>query len=1523
MAEDEDIQARIKSLDSSIAANKMHLNSDETTCRRTREYFEVNPSSFNRKELEDAHLLYKNRCKIIDQKYLEIMELAGEGTPKYKAAGGKAITFRTEAEDQLERTARALDRAPAAAAPLNQAPAGGGAQGVGAPRVRVNEALRPKILTRDNQPEELRSWIEKYKSYYSTSAMQLLPIADQHAYIYSVIDLNLETAIRGKMDAATPVFGVDDDDVSCISLLRGEFLLDYPLMIRRNEFFSLRQLPGQKFSAFMAELRRKGREADLNQLTVDQLMVFRLVSGTTDQKLKEKLLKMEDPTLQDVERESRAQEAAMSAMNAMKKQQPQQQHAQANQAQAPGKSKNSWQKSGQACFACGIKGHLKADCEKKASLHCNFCKKHGHAEKACRSKKNKEEKDKNGGAQGGGTRHQSRAASRATSRHPSRSPSRSPARSSYQRGRRSPRPSRSPSPGGRRTYAQVVASTRSASCSSSKPTPRLTVTFTHASGKSFEFRATPDTGAWRTIISEDVAKRYGIPIEEDKMKLIAANDTVMKVVGGVSLDAKCWAGKGVVKCLVTTDMTDDVLMSWHDLINMGILPPSFPGPHAAARSVSASAKLPSYNTKTKTTSSSCKKRKTADSLDAIKKDYADVLSNELDSKSMAGPPMHLYLRDDIDVKPSKVFTARQVPLHWKEDAEKIVNELLKNGIIERVEHPTEWISPGFFVPKDGGKGGLRLVTDFSKLNAFVKRPVHPFPSTRDILQSVRPDSRYFAKLDAVQGYFQIPLDRESADLTTFLLPMGRFRYLVAPMGMNASNDEYCFRTDPAVEGFEWAAKIVDDTLIQARTEAELLERIRLVLDRCRQLGITISLKKLSIGQEIKFAGHVISSEGVKPDGDKVKALSDFPAPLNITDLRSFIGLANQLGSFVPDLTHMMLRMRQLLKKGTAYQWLAEHQEEFEQVKKLLSSELLVKPFDVNLPTELLTDASRIYGLGYMLLQREEGGKPRIIKCGSCALTDCQRRYATIELECLAMQWAVSKCDHYLRGIKKFTIITDHKPLVGVYSKPLHEVDNTRLQRFREKMIPYTFDVSWNAGKDHQIADALSRAPIFQAEEDITQCVTHRVTCSITHDPSMDGLLEAAAVCDDYQHLVKAVKGDVCVKDLSVSHPAKEYQSIWDSLSLFEDGKGNHLVMLDCRQIVVPRQARQKVLELLHLPHAGQVKTKEAAKQLYFWPGMNSAIKNMVDTCVQCSELRSSFPKLPIQEKSEATAPMTHVGVDLFDFQGQDWLVMVDRYSGYPFTQRLRRTTTSDVTSVLNEWFMDWGYPSIIRSDGGPQFRSEFKKFCKDNAIEHELSSPYNPRSNGLAESAVKNVKYLLKKCSSDGSNFKKALLEWRNVPRADGISPSQLFLNRRQKTQLPMPRARMASDLEGQNMREVRKNSLQQNRVAHDKRAVPRAGFQVGTHVRLQDPHTRKWDIVGQIEDISVSGSYYVDIGKKTVRRNASYLRGIEATTDRPTNMREKPVLSPADIPAGIPSPPILRRSNRLKAKAKSVSFSL
>jgi hypothetical protein len=207
----------------------------------------------------------------------------------------------------------------------------------------------------------------------------------------------------------------------------------------------------------------------------------------------------------------------------------------------------------------------------------------------------------------------------------------------------------------------------------------------------------------------------------------------------------------------------------------------------------------------------------------------------------------------------------------------------------------------------------------------------------------------------------------------------------------------------------------------------------------------------------------------------------------LSALGGFLGLANQLGHFLPDLAHMTVNLRQLLKKEVNFLWLQQpHQEDFELICKILTSDLVVKPFDQKLKTKLLTDASKLKGLGYALLQRDENDYPRLVQCGSRSLSPAEKNYACIEIESLAIQYAVKDCRFYLLGALKFTIFIDHKPLQNIYLKPLSELINPRLLNHQLKLLHYSgLTVMWTEGKGHMIADALSRNPVFDPPTDNT------------------------------------------------------------------------------------------------------------------------------------------------------------------------------------------------------------------------------------------------------------------------------------------------------------------------------------------------------------------------------------------------------------------------------------------------------
>ena len=1017
---------------------------------------------------------------------------------------------------------------------------------------------------------------------------------------------------------------------------------------------------------------------------------------------------------------------------------------------------------------------------------------------------------------------------------------------------------------------------------SNVPTPLMHIILEDAFGNQTSCNAMPDSGTSRTIISRRILTQGNISLDASRRsKIRAANSSTLDCAGSALLTLTFDNFSIEIDALIANNLAEDVLISYFDLVKLGVLPPDFPSRNFTPP-VDVNAVTPDLT----------QFEQISDDIELDLSQLVDEFPDVFDDSKVTpikGDPMKIHLnRNSPGYKPFKTNTARKVPLHFQEEADKTLQWFLDSGVIEKVpdNETTEWCSPGFFVAKPNGK--VRLVVDYREINQYIDRPVHPFPSPRDIVRDIKPDSKWFLKMDATQGYYQVPLDDESKNLTTFLLPSGRYRFTRAPMGLSPSSDGFCERTDNILQPVPDLLKIVDDALLQAPTKQAVLQKFRIALNCCRQHNLTLSRSKLHLGKEIGFAGYLIGEDGVKPDPKRVEAITNYPPPHDLTQVRSFLGLCNQLGFFIPDLAQVTKPIRDLLKKNVSFQWLQPQIDAFTKAKEILTSTLLVKPFDSSLQTELLTDAARLGGLGYALIQREKGGDIRLVQCGSRSLSSPETRYATNELEALAIYYAITSCHFYLMGCK-FTVVTDHKPLLGTFHKNLQDIDNARLLRFREKLTDYNFDIIWTPGKCHLIADALSRAPVFSPSFDEEVTCNSVLALAVAEDPSLQPLYDAAAEDPDYQDTIEAFLQAKHPKNLPPLHPARRFAHFWDDISLFDDS----LLTYKDERIIIPKSFRKTILANLHISHSGISKTRALAQQLYFWPGISKDIADMINSCEACTFHRPSQNEV-IHEFQSAISPMQAVSLDLYECAGHDYLVMVDRYSNFLWSQRLNRTTTESVTGALNHWFLEYGYPSTIISDNGPQFRSEFKEYCTMNHIKHLTSSPYNHQSNGLAEAAVKAAKRLLHK-SDSLADFKVRLQAWRNVPTTGhDTSPSERFFGRRQRHGIP--------DLH-------LAPPLPATPVEREKKLAP---LLVGDQVTLQNMLTRKWDQTGTIIEVKDSGlSYSVarDSGGKPITRNRRFiLKGAPAdSTVRPTDNDDTEVS--------------LRKSARLKKKTVRFSF--
>lgn len=989
-----------------------------------------------------------------------------------------------------------------------------------------------------------------------------------------------------------------------------------------------------------------------------------------------------------------------------------------------------------------------------------------------------------------------------------------------------------------------------------------------------ETLAVPDTGATHTIFPSECFPRDFLRIAKNKWKNKKNKPNAPKIVSATSktikIDArvKVWLitpKKRILTNILISPKISKPLICYRDLLDLGFLQQSFPINRV---------------TEVKKTNVSADKNNEEDKIskrvNKLLDKYPKVFQ-EAEFEPMKFPALKLVLDPKKEIVPYHSMVARKYPVNLEEAALKELRRLEKLGVIAKVIEPSEWCAPSFFIPKPNGD--VRLIADFSKLSQQILRPVHPFPSSHEIIRSIKPGMKYFCSIDARQGYFQLKLDKSSQHLTTFLTPHGRYKFLRLPMGLSSSGDHWCLASDAALEGLKNVEKLVDDILCYGETLEELLLTLEAVLKRCDEYGIKCTRKKIQYGTSITFAGFKLSGAGAEPCPEKLKAISGFPRPANLTDLRSFLGLAQQLSVGVPDLAHASNGLRQLLKKDVAFVWTNAQEESFLAVKKIILSPRVVSFYDKNLETEVLADASRI-GLGYALTQRRPDGSLTLIQCSSRSLTDAEKRYSVSELEMLAIVFAIRDAKHFLQHAPPFTVISDHRPLLGVFSKHLGDITNPRLQRLREKIIEYPIKLVWQPGKIHFLADAISRNPVFPptteeiAESDDLKHVNLNINkhykiqrvynVSEKSKPNDNDLLlkELKSFCQKdptYKVLVKAIKSLDSASDINPSSPIRPYKKIYNQLSL-----DNGFVLFG-DLIVIPKNYINKILTNLHLGHMGMSKTIKLARTLYWWPGMDNDIKTMVATCSLCFSL---LPKKPVDKVNhnidKAKKPMDILALDLFHNDGKTYLVIVDQFSSYFFVFLLRLLNTKAVLKHFLETQLRYGFCALVIHDGGPQFISEeWLTFCENNNIIDRVTASYHGKSNGLAESSVKRAKFLLKKTTP--AEFNIHLLAYLNAPMAHtDKSPAELFFQR----QFRIPG------------RPTLHHALL---IDEDPEESP---FRKGDNIWVLNPHTTKWSIPGKITGIRKGGhSFYIfnEESEKVIIRNENHIRLRRKSARSPT----------------------------------------
>ncbi len=399
------------------------------------------------------------------------------------------------------------------------------------------------------------------------------------------------------------------------------------------------------------------------------------------------------------------------------------------------------------------------------------------------------------------------------------------------------------------------------------------------------------------------------------------------------------------------------------------------------------------------------------------------------------------LEIDPDVTPVRQ-PLRRIPHALKKDLKRELTNLEELGVIVPVDTPTDWVSSLLVVKKPSGR--LRICIDPKPLNKALKRCHYPLPVMEDILPEIA-EAKVFSKCDLKDGFWHVVLDEDSSYLTTFGTPFGRYRWLRLPFGVSPAPEIFQQRLDQALQDLPGTSRVADDILIIGEGSTKELaianhdERFIKLMRRCREKGIHLNAGKLELKcSEVSYIGHQLTADGLKPDPSKVRAILQMPKPVDVKGVQRVIGMVNYLSKFMKGLSDLCEPLRQLTKKGNAWNWDHPQDEAFEAIQRAVTQTPVLKYFNSSEDVTLQCDASDT-GLGATLLQ---GGQP--VAYASRALTLTERNYAQIEKELLSILFGFTRFNQYLYG-RQVSVESDHKPLETIHKKPLVTAPK-RLQR---------------------------------------------------------------------------------------------------------------------------------------------------------------------------------------------------------------------------------------------------------------------------------------------------------------------------------------------------------------------------------------------------------------------------------------------------------------------------------------------
>lgn len=730
------------------------------------------------------------------------------------------------------------------------------------------------------------------------------------------------------------------------------------------------------------------------------------------------------------------------------------------------------------------------------------------------------------------------------------------------------------------------------------------------------------------------------------------------------------------------------------------------------------------------------------------------------------------------------------PFIHKPEVRNQISDMLNQGIIRPSYSP--WSSPVWIVPKKpdaSGKQKWRLVIDYRKLNEKTIGDRYPLPNINDILDKLG-KSMYFSTLDLASGFHQIEMDPRDVSKTAFTVEGGHYEYVRMPFGLKNAPSTFQRVMDNVLKELQGTICLVylDDIIIFSTSLQEHVENLRKVFQKLRQANLKVQLDKSEfLKKEIAFLGHLVTTEGIKPDPSKIQAITDFPIPRTPKEIKSFLGLLGYYRKFIRDFAKLTKPLTECLKKGRRIDLNDRYLRTFKSCKDILTNDPILQHPDFKKPFVLTTDASN-FAIGGVLSQGPIGSdKP--ICYASRTLTDTEINYSTIEKELLAIVWATKYFRPYLFG-RKFTIVTDHKPLIWMMNL---KDPNSRLIRWRLKLEEYDYKLHYKKGIQNSNADALSRikinketnnknltevyvndtpgtsaqstmgSTVHSAEENLNTGIpiserplnefslqlvlekTNNRPQTILEMPFRNKQRRIIRMQEYTEtNLIDIFKKFIPPNRLTAIYTTEEIFRIIQETHSNYFSQSKNFKVVRCMEIlkeISENDAQDALITEYHLKsnHRGINEALGHLKREYYFPFMKNKITQIINNCEKCQTLKyDRNPQKPKHQTPDPPKkPLDVLHMDIYTIDKRYILTIIDKFSKFAAAYTLETRNSLNIIKSLKHFISLHGIPRnlvTIVTDQGTEFTSSiFKDFCKQYTLNHYLVSYQQTSSNGPVE----------------------------------------------------------------------------------------------------------------------------------------------------------------------------------------------